>query len=231
MKIHGLQKLTLLDFPGHTACTVFLGGCNFRCPFCHNASLVLSLGELPTMEEDTFFSFLKKRTGLLEGVCITGGEPTMQKELPLFIEKIRALGFLVKLDTNGTHPAMLKELIENGLLDYAAMDVKNTPEKYPETVGIPDFDVSPILESISILKEGKIPYEFRTTVTAELHTADDIEVIARLLAPAPLYFIQNFKESDNLITHGHSACSSRLLENMCAQARQHIPASALRGSD
>ena len=231
MKIHGLQKLTLLDFPGHTACTVFLGGCNFRCPFCHNASLVLSPGELPTMEEDAFFSFLKKRTGLLEGVCITGGEPTLQKELPLFIEKIRAMGFLVKLDTNGTNPAMLKELIENGLLDYVAMDIKNTPEKYPQTVGIPDFDVSPVLESISILKEGKIPYEFRTTVTAELHTACDIEAIAKLLAPAALYFIQNFKESDNLITQGHSACSLEQLSDMCIRAAQFIPKSSLRGTD
>lgn len=169
MTINGLQKLTLLDYPGKVACTIFFAGCNFRCPFCHNASLVLAPAEAEQISEETVLAFLKKRQGVLDGVCITGGEPLLQPELPAFIEKIRALGYAVKLDTNGYFPARLQQLIDAGLVDYIAMDVKNAPEKYPQTVGISPFDLSPVLKSMEILRTCGMPFEFRTTVVHGLH--------------------------------------------------------------
>ena len=194
MKIAGLQKLTLLDFPGHIACTVFLAGCNFRCPFCHNAPLVLGQdgGETGIPEEE-FFAFLKKRQGTLEGVCITGGEPLL-RDITEFVKQIRALGFLVKVDTNGSYPDRLRALIEEGLVDYVAMDVKNSLARYGETVGIPAFDTRPVEESIRLLKEGRMDYEFRTTVCREYHTAEDFAAIADLLCGARRYFLQTYSD-------------------------------------
>lgn len=163
MEIQGLQKMTLLDYPGKVACTVFLGGCDFRCPFCHNGELVLSPAPAE-MNQEELLAFLKKRQGLLDGVCITGGEPLLRPDLPQLLEAVKALGYPVKLDTNGSHPRALVDLVERKLVDYVAMDVKNSPERYPETVGVPGLDVGPIRESVGFLLEGLVDYEFRTTV-------------------------------------------------------------------
>lgn len=193
MVVDGLQKLTLLDFPGKLACTVFLSGCNFRCPFCYNAPLVFAEeSACLKMPEEEFFQFLESRKGILEGVCITGGEPLL-RDLTDFVRSIRDLGFAVKLDTNGSFPDRLRALIEKDLVDYVAMDVKNCLAHYGETVGLAAFDTAPIQESINLLKEGRVPYEFRTTVCREHHTKEDFEKIAELLSGAPRYFIQNYE--------------------------------------
>ena len=188
----GLQKLTLLDFPGKLACTVFVSGCNFRCPFCYNAPLVFGEKEAClNLPEEEFFAFLKSRQGILEGVCITGGEPLLY-DLEDFIFRIRALGFAVKLDTNGSFPEKLGDLIEKGLLDYVAMDVKNALSRYGETVGLPDFDPASVKRSIDLLKRGSVPFEFRTTVCREFHTEKEFREIAELISGAPRYFLQNY---------------------------------------
>ena len=167
MNIQGFNKVTLLDFPGRVACTVFTGGCDLRCPFCHNSQLVLQPNHSPIDEEEVF-DLLRRRRGVLEGVALTGGEPLLQPDLESFLSRVRELGYSVKLDTNGTHPERLARIIGEGLVDYVAMDIKNSPEKYPATVGIPGFDVSPVRASAALLLEGKVDYEFRTTVVAEL---------------------------------------------------------------
>ena len=197
MKIQGLQKMTLLDYPGRVACTVFLGGCDFRCPFCHNFELVL--GPAPeALSEDEFFAFLDKRHGLLDGVAITGGEPCLRPDLPDFIAKIREAGFAVKLDTNGSHPRMLEHLLANGLVDYVAMDIKNSPEKYAQTIGLAAIDLAPIDESIGLLLHSAIEYEFRTTVVRQFHDADDFEKIGSWIAGAKRYFLQAFTDRDTV---------------------------------
>jgi pyruvate formate lyase activating enzyme len=213
MLIKGLQKLTLLDFPEKMACTVFTFGCNFRCPFCHNASLVLAdRADAFTISEEEFFSFLQKRRGILEGVCITGGEPTLQPDLPDFIRKIRALGYAVKLDTNGYRPDVLKALAAEGLLDYVAMDVKNSLPLYGKTVGIPGLNVAPVEESMDFLMEGHVPFEFRTTLVRELHTPGSMTEMGRRLAGVERFFLQTFKDSGDLIGNGLSAHEKSTLE-------------------
>lgn len=228
MLISGIQKLTLLDFPGKTACTVFCHGCNFLCPFCHNALLVTEKAE-ELIEEEEIFSFLKKRQGILDGVCITGGEPTLQKDLKPFLKKIKEMGFAVKLDTNGYKPELLREIIDEGLCDYVAMDIKNTPEKYALTVG-KEIDTDKILESIFILKEGKVPYEFRTTVVKELHTLKDLLEIARLLGGEANFFLQQFKDSGNLIGENMSSYSNEELLSFTEQVKKILPSASLRQS-
>ena len=210
MQIYGLQKLTLLDFPQKTACTIFTGGCNFRCPFCHNGDLVL--GNLPEpINTDELFAFLKKRSGVLDGVCITGGEPLLNPDIDSFIKEIRKLGYLIKLDTNGSNPEYLKNLVEQGLVDYVAMDIKNSKDAYPKTVGIDNFDVSPISESVEFLKNSKTDYEFRTTIVKEFHTEDDIMKIGEWLKDSKKYFLQNFVDSESVIKKGlHSVDESEL---------------------
>lgn len=231
MNICGLQKLSLLDFPGCVAATVFFGGCNFRCPFCHNASLVLPERIEPAVTEEEFFAFLVKRVGRLDGVCITGGEPLLQKDIVPFIEKIRARGFRVKLDTNGSRPDRLRALIEAGLVDYVAMDIKNSPARYGETVGIPDFDMTPVRESVSLLLEGRVPYEFRTTVCAPLHTPESIAEAGDFIRGARAWFLQGFTDSGDLVGQGISALSREECEALLAAARKKIPNAALRGID
>ena len=199
MLINGLQKLSLLDYPGKLAATVFTGGCNLRCPFCHNAPLVLRPNESERISEDEVLSFLVKRRGILDGVCITGGEPLLQGDLEDFIVKVRELGFLIKLDTNGCFPERLESLIRRGLVDYVAMDIKNSFEKYPLTVGIPDFNPKPVFESAELLIGGSLPYEFRTTLVRAFHTEEDIEDIGRSLKGARNYFLQNFEDSGDLV--------------------------------
>lgn len=193
MILKGLQKTTLLDFPEKLACTVFTGGCNMRCPFCHNASLVVSPNENSDISEKEFFDFLAKRKNILDGVCITGGEPLLQKDIEAFMKKIKDMGFALKLDTNGAFPDRLKSLIDKGLVDYVAMDIKNSKEKYSMTAGI-DIDISKISESISLLLECNIPFEFRTTVVKELHSHDDLVAISEWISGAKAYFLQSFTD-------------------------------------
>lgn len=199
MKIGGLQKTTLIDYPGKIACTVFLIGCNFRCPFCYNRELVLpnEIKKQPKIPEKTLFSFLKERKGLLEGVCLTGGEPTINKKLPTFIKKIKKLGYFVKLDTNGSNPLMLKNLINKKLIDYVAMDIKAPKEKYSQVVGLLDCwnvrMLKNIEKSIEILKEGKIDYEFRSTIIPALHNKKDIIKIVRWIRGTKTYYLQQFR--------------------------------------
>ncbi len=203
MLFAGLQKLTLLDYPEKTACTVFTYGCNFRCAFCHNATLVTEKAETLLKEED-ILSFLEKRQGLLDAVCITGGEPTMHKDLPIFIKKLKSMGFLVKLDTNGTNPEMLQSLLNDGLVDYVAMDIKNAPSRYEETAAVKGLDISPILNSIAILEKSAVTYEFRTTVTKELHTRESVAEILTLFSKETPYFLQQFRDGESLIASGNS---------------------------
>ena len=228
MKIKGLQKLTLLDYPGRLAATVFLGGCNMRCPFCHNASLVVR-PDNTEITEDELFAFLESRRGKLSGVCVTGGEPTLNRELPSFISKIRALGYSVKLDTNGTHPEMLESLIRDGLVDYVAMDIKTSIENYGRVSGIPDIDTSKIERSIDLLLSGTVPYEFRTTVVRELHTAPDFYSIGRRIEGARAYFLQSFKDSGDLIEDGFSSYSGAEISELLDIVKVYIPNAQIRG--
>ena len=208
--ICGLQKMTLLDFPGKIACTVFLGGCNFRCPFCHNSELFTGKPE-KLMEDEEFFAFLKSRKGLLDGVCVSGGEPTLYKELPDFLEKIKELGFLVKLDTNGYRPEAVKAVTEKNLVDYIAMDVKNSPAMYAQTVGLESMDLNQIEETLRFLIHGNIPYELRTTLVSQLHTEDTIQDMGAWLASlvpgkkAAKLFLQQFVDRDTVLFAGLSA--------------------------
>lgn len=228
MKIKGLQKLTLLDYPGRLAATVFLGGCNMRCPFCHNASLVVR-PDNTEITEDELFAFLESRRGKLSGVCVTGGEPTLNRELPSFISKIRALGYSVKLDTNGTGPEMLESLIRDGLVDYVAMDIKTSIENYGRVSGIPDVDTSKIERSIDLLLSGTVPYEFRTTVVRELHTASDFYSIGRRIEGARAYFLQSFKDSGDLIEDGFSSYSGAEISALLDIVKVYIPNAQIRG--
>ncbi|MBO4342742.1 MAG: anaerobic ribonucleoside-triphosphate reductase activating protein [Clostridia bacterium] len=202
MNIQGLQKLTLLDFPGKMACTVFTGGCNLRCPFCHNSPLVINPPSEPAYSEDEIFDLLQKRKGILEGVAITGGEPLMQPDIEVFMAKVKQAGFAVKLDTNGTYPEKLKRIVENGLADYVAMDVKSSKSGYPQCVGIKDYDTSKVNESMEFLKNSGADYEFRTTVAQGLHTAQDIEDMGKWVAGAKRHYLQQFKDSGELIGFG-----------------------------
>lgn len=230
MKIHGLQKMTLLDFPGHVACTVFLGGCDWRCPYCHNYEL--ATGQVPpVMEEEELFAFLAKRKGLLDGVAITGGEPCLRRDLPDFIAKIRELGFPVKLDTNGTHPAVLKEILDQHLVEYVAMDIKNSPAKYAMTAGVETLDLVPVRESVELLKASGIDYEFRTTVVDELHKAEDFEEIGMWIKGAKHYFLQCFTDRDTVPFEGLSAPSKGKLEACAAIAAKYVPDVQIRGVD
>lgn len=205
MFIHGLQKLTLLDYPGKTACTIFLGSCNFRCPYCHNADLVLHPDQAVLIPEHELLAFLKKRRGLLDGVCVTGGEPLLHADLAPLLSSIRSLGFAVKLDTNGSFPERLKELVRLGLLDYVAMDIKNAPSKYPPTVGCPGVRLDSIQESVRFLLSGAVDYEFRTTMVKEFHTEEDFRSIGRWIAGARRYFLQGFVDSGHLVGFRESA--------------------------
>ena len=233
--IAGLQKMTLLDFPGKVACTVFLDGCNYRCPFCHNAELLEGKME-PLMTDAEFFAFLSKRKGLLDGVCVSGGEPTLYKELPAFLRKIKALGFLVKLDTNGSRPAVLKALVAAGLVDYVAMDIKNSPTGYPETVGLKKPDIAAVEESIRFLLEGSLNFEFRTTLVKQLHTEETMEEMGRWLAslvpgkkPEKL-FLQSFVDRDTVTFSGLEAPSEEQLQRFVEILTPYVGQVTVRGT-
>ena len=236
MHIAGLQKMTLLDFPGKVACTVFLQGCNFRCPFCHNSDLLGKEGP-EGMTDRELLSFLEKRRGILDGVCITGGEPTLQPELENLIRAIKEMGYAVKLDTNGAKPEVLKKLSQQGLLDYVAMDIKNSPEGYGETVGVPRMDISGVEQSIKFLLEGEQPYEFRTTVVAELHNETTMESMGKWLSylisgkkPAKL-FLQGYIDRDSVLQKGLHACSREQMEGYVRIVAPFVDAVEIRGMD
>ncbi len=212
IKIHGFNKLTLLDYPGKLACTIFLGNCNFRCPFCQNGSLVLNPESEPTIPMEEVMRTLKKRQGILEGVCVTGGEPTLHPELEDFITEMKALGYMVKLDTNGSRPKVLKSLIEKQKIDYVAMDIKNSQQKYAETAGISHLDLEAIEESVQLLKSNVVDYEFRTTVARELHSEEDFRQIGKWISGCKRYFLQNYRESGNVILPIFSSYSREELE-------------------
>ena len=224
--IQGLQKVTLLDFPGKVACTVFTPGCNYRCPFCHNAGLVLQ-PDAPLLAPETLFAYLRRRKGILDGVCITGGEPTLQNTLSDFVREVRALGLAVKLDTNGSRPDALAALLDDRLLDYVAMDIKSARERYAVVAGVP-ADTAAVERSAALLMEGGVPFEFRTTLVRPLHTAEDMESIGRWLHGAEPYFLQTFVDSGNLISDGMSAFPPADMQAMLAVLQKYVPNAAIR---
>ena len=230
MKIHGLQKMTLLDFPGHVACTVFLGGCDFRCPFCHNYELADGTAK-PVMEDEELLAFLSGRKGLLDGVAFTGGEPCLHKDLPDLIRKIRQMGFSVKLDTNGYHPDLLKKLVDSKLVDYVAMDIKNSPEKYAETAGIHSLDLDLICQSISFLKESTVDYEFRTTVVREFHEPSDFSAIGAMISGAKRYFLQAFTDRDSVPFGNLHPHTKETMEQFMELVTPFVSQVSLRGID
>ena len=236
MLIHGLQKMTLLDFPGRVACTVFLGGCDFRCPFCHNSDL-LDMNAEPLMDDAELLKFLKTRQGLLDGVAFTGGEPLLRRDLPELFRRVRELGYAVKLDTNGTSPDRLSALIEEGLVDYVAMDVKNSRERYAVTVGRgrPGDSFADSLDrierSIALLLEGRVPYEFRTTVVREFHDDDSFRGIAEMIRGAEHYFLQCFTDRDSVLLGGLHAPSREDMERFADLVRPAVKDVQIRGMD
>ena len=231
MKIHGYSQLTLLDYPGHLACTVFCGHCNFRCPFCHNASLVLHADEQPVITEEKIFEHLKKRQGMLEGVAITGGEPTLHKDLPNFIRRIKdETGLAVKLDTNGTNPDMVEYLIKENLIDFAAMDIKTSPGRYALAAGLKELDMESIFRSVELLMNSNIEYEFRTTVVDEIHHDEDFHAIGEWISGARAYFLQCYKDSGDLIApNGLHAPSREKLEHLRQIMLPFVPNTDIRG--
>jgi pyruvate formate lyase activating enzyme len=233
MQIYGFNKLTLLDYPGHLAATIFLGGCNLRCPFCHNASLVTKLPTQIPISVDEIIDYLNKRRGILEGVCITGGEPTIYNDLPELVKMIKKLDYNIKLDTNGTNPVMLKSLVSDNLIDYVAMDIKNSRDKYVITTGIPEVQIELVDESITFLLSltSKIDYEFRTTIVKEYHTKEDILAIGQWIKGAQAYYLQGFQDSGDLIIPGLHGHSKETLQEFESLVKPYVKQVSLRGID
>ena len=229
MRIDGFQKLTLLDYPGKVACTLFTAGCDFRCPFCHNADLVLP-GQAPgAIDEGEILDLLQKRRGVLDGVCVTGGEPLLHADLAPFLRKIKELGYAIKLDTNGAFPDHLRALVGAGLVDYVAMDIKNSPERYAGTAGVPGLDLRPIRASVDYLMSGAVPFEFRTTVTREFHDADAFRAIGAWIAGDEAYFLQQFQDSGNLLQEGLHPFSEGEMAEFKSILQDFVPKVELRG--
>lgn len=229
MNIQGLQKLTLLDYPEKVACTIFTAGCNFRCPFCHNASLVTHVDPHNEMQKEEVLGFLRKRQGILDGVCISGGEPLLQPDIEEFLVEVKDIGYAVKLDTNGSNAVLLRRLVEQGLVDYVAMDIKNAPEKYGETIGIKGYHLENILQSVDFLLSGAVPYEFRTTVVRELHKREDFAAIGRWIRGAERYYLQGFVDSGDLIQPGLRGYTKDIMEQALEIVRRNVPNAELRG--
>ena len=227
MNVQGYQKLTLLDYPGRTACTVFTGGCNLRCPFCHNAGLVRTPLAEPN-RTDEVLAYLAKRKGILDGVCVTGGEPLLQPDLVGFLQAVKEMGYAVKLDTNGTLPQRLAGILATNLVDYVAMDIKSSPDGYPAATGT-DADVSAVTDSLSILRASGIPFELRTTAVRGIHTEADFDAIGRWIGDVPAYFIQRFVDSGQLLGSGCDAFTPEEMERLLATVRVHVPTAQLRG--
>ena len=228
MQLGGLQKLTLLDFPGRLACTAFTVGCNFRCPWCHNGSLVRRTAE--TFDASELLAFLRKRRGVLDGVCISGGEPLLHDTLADTLRAVKDLGYAVKLDTNGSFPDRLRQLVEANLVDYVAMDVKNCREHYGVTAGVPDLDVSPIVESVSYLLSEPVKFEFRTTVVGQFHNRENMEALARWIAGAKRYFLQSFVDGETLLSRGCTGLSPQEMEDLRQVVLPWVPGVELRGT-
>lgn len=231
MYIKGLQKVTLLDYPGKVACTIFTYGCNFRCPFCQNSELVLSKYAGDYISEKEVYAYLKKRQGLLDGVCISGGEPTLQVDLEEFIIRIKNMNYRVKLDTNGYRPEIMKKLIDKSLIDYIAMDIKTSPDRYEVVSGIKGINFDTINESIKIIRSSDIEHEFRTTVVNELHSVEDFKLIGQLLAGEKRYFLQMFTDSGEILCSGLTAPSEESMHEYLYEVRKFIPDAHLRGID
>ena len=229
MRICGLQKLSMVDFPGKLAATVFTGGCELRCPFCHNASLVTRAARTPELPQEEVLAFLKNRRGLLDGVVLSGGEPLLHPDAGDFLSRVRELGFAVKLDTNGCHPGALADILSRGLADYVAMDIKNDLPHYPETVGIPGFDTGPVEESVRLLRQSGADFEFRTTAVRGLHTPERIRAIGAWLEGSPRYFLQNFVDSGDLVGTGCQALDRAELEALQEAAAPWFREVRLRG--
>ncbi|MBR6784566.1 MAG: anaerobic ribonucleoside-triphosphate reductase activating protein [Clostridia bacterium] len=228
MIIEGLQKTTLLDYPGYVACTVFAHGCNLRCPFCHNAGLVIRKPE-NIIEKEELAAFLQKRKGILDGVCLTGGEPLAQKDAIEFIEFLKSFGYKVKLDTNGFYPERLEEIINRGLVDYIATDIKSSKQGYAKAVGIQDIDIAPMIKSTELIMASEIDYEFRTTAVKGIHIVSDFEEIGKWLHGAKRYFIQQFIDSGDLISQGLEAFTKEETLKLLAAVRKYIPNADSRG--
>ena len=227
MNVQGYQKLTLLDYPGRTACTVFTGGCNLRCPFCHNAGLVRTPLAGPNFTDEVL-AYLQKRKGILDGVCVTGGEPLLQPDLVDFLRKVKDMGYAIKLDTNGMLPQRLAEVLATNLVDYVAMDIKSSPDGYAAATGT-DADVSAVTDSLSLLRQSGIPYELRTTAVRGIHTEADFIAIGEWLGEVPAYFIQRFVDSGQLLGEGFDAFSPEEMEHLLTTVRAYIPSAQLRG--
>ena len=231
MRICGLNKTTLLDYPGKVAATVFLGGCNFRCPFCQNGSLVLAPQEEREISMEELWAFLKRRKGILDGVCVTGGEPTLAAQLPEFLEKIKELGYLVKLDTNGSQPEVLDELLKRKLVDYVAMDIKTSRENYKSVAGTEHLDMEKICRSVQMIMDRAPDYEFRTTVVKELHGREDFQRMGEWLKGAKVCYLQAYRDSEGVIRPGFSSYSREEMEEFAAILRRTIPLVQIRGLD
>lgn len=227
MKIFGIEKFSMVDWDGKIVCTLFASGCNFRCPFCHNSTLALSEGN--ELDQTEIFNFLEKRKGLLDGVCISGGEPTLQHDLEDFVKKIKDMGFKVKLDTNGTNPKAVASLIEKSLVDYIAMDVKNCPDKYPATIGTDKGDVDNILATANIIKKSNIPHEFRTTIIKEFHTKEDMQIIADIVDGCHGFYLQKYVDRDSCIAHGFTPVDKDTAEKWLNHFNGKAKHTALRG--
>ncbi|MFP4697650.1 MAG: anaerobic ribonucleoside-triphosphate reductase activating protein [Eubacteriales bacterium] len=231
MKLCGLVKTTLLDFPGHLAATLFIGGCNFSCPYCHNKTLVQMPSNSSTLSYNSLIEFLSKRKEILEGICITGGEPTLHKDIVPLIKDIKNLGYKVKLDTNGSNPEILSTLYNKKYLDYIAMDIKNSPQKYNNTINLKHFDLSSINKSIDLIMSSTVHYEFRTTIVKELHSEQDIIDIGKWIKGAKFYFLQNFQPSKEQLVPGFSSHSKETLNHYIDILKPYILNVSLRGID
>lgn len=231
MKICGLNKTTLLDYPGLVAATIFLGGCNFRCPFCQNGALVLHPETEPSMDMEEVLAFLKKRRGILDGVCVTGGEPTLAPDLAVFLRRIKELGYKVKLDTNGARPSVVKMLASEGLIDKVAMDIKTCPARYDVLTGIALPNMNAIQETVEFLLHGELDYEFRTTVVKELHGEEDFLEIGKWIAGAKAYYLQAYKESTDVLQPGFNSYSLQELQHFREILLRTIPMVEIRGID
>lgn len=229
IKLFGLQKLTLLDYPGNMASTLFTGGCNFRCPFCHNADLVFLPENTAELKMKDVIAFLKKRVGILEGICISGGEPLMQEGLEPFLREVKQMGYRIKLDTNGTYPQRLRQLVEAGLVDYVAMDIKNAPNRYGESIGITNYDLTPIQASIDYLLSDVIPYEFRTTIVKEFHNEQDMREIGAWIQGAKAYYLQGFVDSARVIQSGLHAHDDAVMKTYCELLKPYVQHVETRG--
>lgn len=226
MIIRAVQKLSVVDYPGLLCATVFTPGCNLRCPFCHNGTLVLD--DEPDVSEQVVFDFLVTRKNKLDAVCLSGGEPLLQKGVENFLRKVKEMGFKTKLDTNGTKPQYLKELLESGVVDYVAMDIKNSPAKYAETVGVKAFSLKPVYESINIIKSSGVDYEFRTTVTKTFHDEKSLVEASHMIEDAVVWYLQTYRESENVIDKSVEGYSEEEMKCLCENLRKTVPFVRLR---